>query len=434
MHFLTRFFKSLISSIFGEETQDYDANLSKRLFYFTAFIIITLMSSFGVFYLFQGSISVALLQFLIVFITLLSCFIYFKTRSTNLAGSFLLIFASTSGYLRTLWLGGINAPSIYIWPIVPLFATATMSFRYALAWSFVYIGIGLYFHFADLNGVHFPSQTSPEILSNIRLISVIVVQILVVIVINFIRTVNQKYRILVEKRTEEKANLLRVLTHDVATPMTILKTSLRRLERNIDNPEHEINRMNRAVNVINNIFDHVKELEAVSSGKREMSLQKVNLVDVFNELKDLHQNALDSKEINIKLDFKQQGGDFIVLADRRGLCYQVFNNILSNAIKFTHAKGLIQITIESFPKFTRSIIKDNGVGMPEELLNHIFNSNAPTSRQGTLGEKGTGFGMPIVKSYIDKFKGKIEVQSIQQIKEDSTDHGTTITITLPNAS
>lgn len=432
MYSIIKLFKENISPIFGLNTTDLDTDLSKRLYFFTALTIIILISAFGLFYLIQGSYSVAALQFMIVFVTILSCFIYLKTGSTNLAGSFLLIFASTSGFLRTLWLGGINSPAIYIWPIVPLFATATMSFRYALSWTFVYIGIALYFNLADRNGIVFATELKPHTLSNIRMISIISVQILIVIVINYIRSVNRKYRALIEKRTEEKTNLLRVLSHDVATPMTILKTSLRRLERYSSEPNIDLQRMKHSINVITNIFEHVKELEAISSGKKEMTLQKVNLIEIFNELKELHQNAIESKEIQLSLEFLKHGGDFIVLADRRGLCYQVFNNILSNAIKFTDTKGHIHITVESLPNFTRSSIKDSGVGIPEELISRIFNTSSSTSRQGTHGEKGTGFGMPIVKSYIDKFNGKIEIQSIQQ-QNDNAQHGTTITITLPNA-
>ncbi len=68
--------------------------------------------------------------------------------------------------------------------------------------------------------------------------------------------------------------------------------------------------------------------------------------------------------------------------------------------------------------------------MPEEVLNNIFNDNHAHSRVGTFGEIGTGYGMPLVKLFINEFKGEIDIQSIEKTK-DPKNCGTKITITLP---
>ena len=77
-------------------------------------------------------------------------------------------------------------------------------------------------------------------------------------------------------------------------------------------------------------------------------------------------------------------------------------------------------------------VTDTGIGIPDTLLKTLFESNAKTSRLGTSGEKGTGFGLPICKSYMDLYGGKIEVTS-KTADEFPDDHGTTFTLRLKRA-
>ena len=70
---------------------------------------------------------------------------------------------------------------------------------------------------------------------------------------------------------------------------------------------------------------------------------------------------------------------------------------------------------------------DDGIGIPESILTKLFDDEAKTSRPGTEGEPGTGFGMPIVKSYMDLYEGRIEVLS--KVKDETTeDSGTTFNL------
>lgn len=334
-------------------------------------------------------------------------------------------------------MGGITSPTIHLWPIVPLFTTVTMALPYAIFWTSVYVCMAIFFYFAPQMGLTLVPQMKPENLYNIRIISIMTVHFLILFVINYVRKINKNYRLVIAKQKDEKTNLVRVLTHDVATPMTILKTSLRRLEKQLSTTSTttsiDIQRMNHSIKVIGNIFEHVKELEAISSGKKEMTLQKVYLVGIFDELKELHHNALESKQIKLSIEYKNLGGTFHVMADRKSLCYQVLNNLISNAIKFTDSGGNIKILVESNYGITKCSISDSGIGIPDEIKENLFNASVKTTRTGTRGESGTGFGMPIVKNYIEKFNGQIEVQPAMK-SQNSENHGTTITITLPSAA
>lgn len=102
----------------------------------------------------------------------------------------------------------------------------------------------------------------------------------------------------------------------------------------------------------------------------------------------------------------------------------VFRNIISNAIKFTEIKGLIQISANRQDDWLDVTITDNGVGMSDEAIKKIFEKEEHYSTSGTENEQGTGLGLIMVKDFIKKNNSKISVKS-------SLGTGTSITISLP---
>ncbi len=427
------FIKINIYPIFGITVNDLESDLSKKLFFFTTTALAII---FGIFFLHSLSIGVydlSLIQFLTAATAIGAWIVFIKTGSLNIAASIILSLSLIYSILSIYWMGGFNAPVFFTLATVPLFTAAIMPISFSLFWTTIYCLIMVGFYLLKVYGIQINSNVSPESIDKIRIFAMIITQFVILLVINYIRSVNKKYREIMDREKNQKTNLVRVLSHDIATPVTVLKTCLRRIEKQIPADSTDYKRMVHSIKVITNILEHVRELEAVSSGKKEIVLQKVNMLEIFDELKQLHQQSIEAKGITFKVEYRDLGGHFLVLADRRGLSYQVLNNLISNAIKFTEFSGTILVLLESTPSHTTCTIKDSGVGMPKELVEQIFSETATTTRPGTHGEKGTGFGMPIVKNYIERFQGKIEIQS--SLKEvNIEDHGTTVTITLPNAS
>lgn len=118
-------------------------------------------------------------------------------------------------------------------------------------------------------------------------------------------------------------------------------------------------------------------------------------------------------------------------ADESTLAYSVFPNLLTNALKFSKDGETIKIYTEENLDTNEIFlfISDNGIGMNENLCNKIFNPHQVTTRIGLNGETGTGFGLPLVKKFLDLINSKIEVSS----KEEKTfpdDHGSTFKISF----
>ena len=110
---------------------------------------------------------------------------------------------------------------------------------------------------------------------------------------------------------------------------------------------------------------------------------------------------------------------------------EVFLNILSNALKYTPAVGTVSMRLTEIPSdrpgyaVYQTVIEDNGIGMSEEFLPHLFEefTRERSSTESRVG--GTGLGMPIVKKLVDLMQGTIEVES-------EIGRGTKITVTLPH--
>jgi PAS domain S-box-containing protein len=105
----------------------------------------------------------------------------------------------------------------------------------------------------------------------------------------------------------------------------------------------------------------------------------------------------------------------------------VLRNLLSNAIKFSFSGGSVQVSVRSLPPtLTEISVRDEGIGMAQELCRHLFQMDAQTGRPGTNGEPSTGLGLLLCKEMVDKHGGILQVQSVEG-------KGSTFSFTLPSA-
>jgi signal transduction histidine kinase len=121
-----------------------------------------------------------------------------------------------------------------------------------------------------------------------------------------------------------------------------------------------------------------------------------------------------------------------VWGDKSVVTHQIFSNLLSNAIKFSEKGSAIEIVVTEFTNTIRFEFKDFGLGIPNEKINNIFKIDHATSTVGTSGEKGTGYGMPLVHVFTEKLGGSIDIRS-RHVDEFPENHGTIMIVELPKA-
>jgi signal transduction histidine kinase len=245
----------------------------------------------------------------------------------------------------------------------------------------------------------------------------------------------QKSRIEAEMKAPERDNLqhlLHMVCHDISNPISIIKTVFFLASRRSQLKPDELKqweRVKRASDSIEGIINQVRRFEAFRSGKLAFELKPCSLRKVFEDIDFFFQTKAIEKGVKLSWRFIEESNDIQVLADSASLTHEIFNNLISNAIKFTSEGGSVTLDAERIDNFAVVTIRDTGIGMPGDILNLLFDPKANTSRRGTNNESGTGFGMPLVKTFLEMFGGSIHIDSIEQ-QPGSVQHGTTTEIRL----
>lgn len=225
-------------------------------------------------------------------------------------------------------------------------------------------------------------------------------------------------------------NLLRLLLHDVANTLSTLTYSLvKAKEQSPDEATPDFDRLEKAVEDIGNLLSQVRHIKSIKDGKVDLPSRPLSLTMLLSELYEAATLAATPKSIKIDLDLPRE--NLNILGERTIIINLILMNLINNSIKFSHPGSRISIKVntDGAKNYAQIRITDWGVGIPPEILGNLFKFDSSTSRTGTLGEKGTGYGLPLVLEYVQLLNGKIEVQS--QVPTDSIHGETSFTVSFP---
>ncbi len=236
----------------------------------------------------------------------------------------------------------------------------------------------------------------------------------------------------IQNQVNEQRALLRVLCHDLVNPIFAAQSllSLRISNGKMDTPA--ANRILGCCNTALDLITHVRDENVLVSKNKQFTTEIVSVADAIKESVKTLSNRFHKK--GVKLVAKADPNAKIS-TNRIVLVHNILNNLITNALKFSYPKGEVQLHayIQDDTQCVIEVI-DDGIGMPPEILENLFEENAKVSRSGTCSEKGTGFGMPLVKRYVEKNSGTIEVESSerQESQDGCTEGGTTVRLRFPN--
>jgi signal transduction histidine kinase len=230
----------------------------------------------------------------------------------------------------------------------------------------------------------------------------------------------------IEKQNRGIQNLICVITHDISNPLSVVigRTNLLKKAALPDNLQTSVVKISSATNNITEIVNNVRNLYAMELGKNSIEISEVSLKQVMFLLDDNFSEKLEAKKIKLITEMSED--DFVIKTNGEILLHQILGNILSNAIKFSPTDSDIRINVGKIDNRVIIRISDKGIGIPKDLIKKLFDLTQKTNRKGTSGEEGTGFGLPIVKTYVEKLDGTIDVESTTI--DDGVEHGTTFII------
>jgi signal transduction histidine kinase len=213
------------------------------------------------------------------------------------------------------------------------------------------------------------------------------------------------------KSNSQMKEFVGIVAHDLRAPVGNIISFTRALE---DAPEdHDeivpyiLKSANKSINLINNILD----ISAIESGKVKIEIDKVDLNDIIHDTIQEVTFLTKSKELTLNTNINSP---LFVLADKQRVT-QILQNLLTNAIKFTPKNGNIDILVTDAEDSINVAVKDSGVGIPKDLMPKLFTRTEFTSRSGTEGESGTGYGLTLVYNIIKEHGSTLTVESKENL-------------------
>ena len=215
---------------------------------------------------------------------------------------------------------------------------------------------------------------------------------------------------------QAKTRFLFNMSHDIRTPMNAIIGYTQLLENNLDNKKQAldyISKLKSSSTILLSLINYILEMTQIESGKLDLKKEIGDLDDLVKNINVVVEPLIKEKKLHYSyhLEIKHHH----IICDKTKL-REIVLNILSNAIKYTPEGGNVELLIQEI-SFENNKVKyhfiiiDNGIGMKEDFLPHIFEEFAREKTSTESKVSGVGLGLPIVKSLIDMMNGTIQVES-----------------------
>ncbi len=211
---------------------------------------------------------------------------------------------------------------------------------------------------------------------------------------------------------QSKDKFFSLISHDLRSPFNSVLGFSEILAESIEELSvEEIKTFSSNIHVsLRNLYKLIENLlqwSSLQTGKFEFNPVQLNVYNLCENVCALLKGNAMKKRINISNTIPF---DLTIYADEF-MIYSVFQNLISNAIKFTNPGGKVLISGRADGDLSTMIVNDSGIGIPEKDVERLFKIDSNYSRLGTIGENGTGLGLVICKELIERNCGSIRIES-----------------------
>jgi len=208
-----------------------------------------------------------------------------------------------------------------------------------------------------------------------------------------------------------RSQFLANVSHELRTPIFTIQGYIETLLNGAVNDKkvnlHFLEKANQNTISLSNLLNDLIDISMIESGEMRMSYRYFKVNELINQV--VQENKKVAEDKNLELNYIPARDDLEVFGDKEKL-RQVLVNLILNAIKYTE-KGKVEILVEEENKRAKVIVRDTGIGIPENYLDRIFERffRVDKARSRSLG--GTGLGLAIVKHIIEAHNSKVTVTS-----------------------
>ena len=226
-----------------------------------------------------------------------------------------------------------------------------------------------------------------------------------------------------------KSQFFANLSHEIKTPINIIYSCIQLLDINKKNGEKSLSdaynkyehtlKQNcyRLLRLVNNLVDMTK----IDSGYMKLIFINCEIVSLVEDITLSIVPYVESKNINIVFDTYIE--ELKIRCDPESM-ERVILNLLSNAIKFTDNNGNISVFIEADEKYVFIRVKDDGIGISEDIREEIFNRFVQEDKSFNRKKEGSGIGLALVKSLVELHDGEVYLEKVSK--------GSEFVVKLPN--
>jgi PAS domain S-box-containing protein len=230
---------------------------------------------------------------------------------------------------------------------------------------------------------------------------------------------------LLREANRQKDEFLATLAHELRNPLAPICAAAELL-KNAKSMAPELRAataiLERQARQMTHLVDDLLDVSRITSGRIRLHLEPLELAELLKAVVETYRQSAEMTRHQISL---AAGGEAVYVSGDRTRLTQIFSNILHNAVKYTPPAGRIEISLRTQNRQAIVSIRDNGMGIPAEMLEHIFEPFAQLDRSYERADSGLGIGLTLAKKLVELHDGRIEARSAGRGK------GTEFLIHLP---
>lgn len=241
-----------------------------------------------------------------------------------------------------------------------------------------------------------------------------------------ITELNKTQKLLYETiKTKDK--FFDIIAHDLRNPINALNMLIDDLLKNyssfsLDEIYESNIQIQKTVLVLSQLLNNLLDWSRSQTGRLKVNPDFIDASYIVRNVIEINQDAAKLKNISLVNNVPY---GTVVYCDSNML-FTIFRNLVSNAIKYTNAGGIVTIDADDQGEFVEFSVQDNGVGIPSDKIDKLFNVAYVQSTLGTNQEKGSGLGLILCKEFVERNGGTISVAS-------ELNKGTTFRFKLPKS-
>lgn len=206
-----------------------------------------------------------------------------------------------------------------------------------------------------------------------------------------------------------KTKLFSIISHDLRNPFHVIINGLNILVKRYDAIDDQrklqvLEDLEKTAKNTYQMLDNLLLWSRSQTGKLNPSFLTLSLNEVYKRSETVLKKQAEDKEVLLQ---NRIDAEHFINADM-SMTSAIVVNLVTNAIKFTHPNGLVDVSSRLKNNFVELIIEDTGVGISAELVEQLMQDKIVTSSRGTKSEKGTGIGLQLVKEFAELNNGYIE--------------------------